>query len=132
MSFVSDVEAVGKKIEGALIWVFKQAENEIPAIVGLLINLYGPQVVSTAIASHQAGVQMYADKEIAVAGADVTALVQSTLVSKFGSGGLANTAAQFVASAVNHLVTVGESDLNALIAKGAAAAEAATGVPPAA
>ena len=132
MSFIGDVEAIGKHIEDALVWTFKHIEGELPAILQLLVSVYGPQVVATAIASHQAGVTMYADKEIAIAGADVTALVQSTLVSKFGSGGLANTAAQFIASGINHLVTIGEADLNALIARGAAAGIAATGTTPAA
>lgn len=122
MSFISDVEAVGKKIEGAFIWLYQEAKEEVPAVLGALVKIYGPQVIATAIASHQAGVQDYIDKGLDTASADTQALVQSTLVAKFGSAGLANTAAQFIAAGIKHLFTIGETDVNALIAKGAAGA----------
>jgi hypothetical protein len=132
MSFISGVEAVGKDIEKALKFVFVEIKDEVPAILKTLVQVYGPEVVSMAIASHSAGVQMYVDKEISVGAADVTALVQSTLVSKFGNSGLSNTAAQFIASGINHLVTIGKNEVDSLLAKGTAAAIAATGATPAA
>lgn len=130
MSFLSDIEVVGKKIEGAFVWLYQEAKDEVPAVLGALVKIYGPEVIATAIASHQAGVQDYLDKGIDTASADTQALVQSTLVAKFGNSGLANTAAQFIASGIKHLFTIGESDVNALIAKGAAGAIAATGAVP--
>lgn len=117
------IEAIGKAIEHGFVAVFHAVEHEVPAILSLLVNIYGKEAIATAIATHVAGVKDYADKGIEVADADVKALVQSTMVERFG---LPPTAAQFVSSGIHHLVTVGEDKINALIDQGAAAAIAAT------
>lgn len=127
MSILTDIESVAAKIRNGFVAVFHAIEHEVPAILSLLVNVYGPQVVADAIATHKAGVQMYADKAINTAEADVKALVQSTLVEKHL---LPPTAAQFIASGIHHLVTIGEDKINALIDAGAAKAIAATGVAP--
>ena len=124
MSFISDVESIAEKIGHGFVVVFHAIEHEVPAILSLLVNIYGPSVIANAIATHKVGVQDYADKGIDTAEADVKALVQSTIVEKFG---LPPTAAQFIASGIHHLFTIGEDKVNALIDKGAAAAIAATG-----
>lgn len=114
------IEDLAKKIAHGFVVVFHAIEHEVPAILSLLVNVYGPSVVAHAIATHKTGVELYADKAIETAEADTKALVQSTLVEKFG---LAPTAGQFIASAVHHLFTVGEAHVNALIDAGAARLE---------
>lgn len=122
MTFIGDIEGVAKKIRDGFVWLFHAIEHEVPAILSLLVNVYGPQVVADAIATHKAGVTYYADKAIETAEADVKALVQSTLVEKHL---LPATAAQFIASGIHHLFTIGEDKVNALIEAGAAKAAAA-------
>ncbi len=80
--------------------------------------------VSEAVAKYKSNVETFADKEAAVAEADLKALVQSHIVEKFG---LPPTAAQFISSGIHHLFTVAEGKMNSLIEKGATAIEAATG-----
>lgn len=121
MTFRSDVESVAKKVEHGFVVVFHALEHEVPAILSLLVNVYGPKVVADAIATHTTGVTAYVDKELAVAEADTKALVQSTLVEKYG---LAPTAAQFISTGIHHLFTVGTDKVNGLIAAGAASLEA--------
>lgn len=127
MSILDDVESIAKKIRNGFVAVFHAIEHEVPAILSLLVNLYGPDVIAHAIATHKAGVELYSDKGIDTAEADVKALVQSTIVQKFG---LPNTAAQFIASGIHHLFAVGEAKVNSLIDAGATAAIAATGATP--
>jgi hypothetical protein len=126
-AFISDIETVAKKIEAGFVFVFHAIEHEVPAILSLLVNLYGPSVIANAIATHQAGVANYVDSEIGVAAADTQALVQSTLVEKFG---LAPTAGQFVASGIAHLFAIGEAKVNSLINAGATALENQVNPPP--
>lgn len=135
MTFVGDIEAIASKVRAGFVAVFHAIEHEVPAILSLLVNVYGPEVVAHAIATHTAGVTDYADKEIAIAEADTKALVQSSIVEKFG---LPPTAAQFIASGIHHLFTIGGDKVNSLIAQGATALEAqaagqsGTSMPPAA
>lgn len=117
MSFIETVDNIAKKIGHGFAVVFHAIEHEVPAILSLLVNVYGPEVIAHAIATHKGGVELYADKGIDTAEADVKALVQSTLVEKFG---LAPTAGQFIASGIHHLFTIGENKVNALIDAGAA------------
>lgn len=126
----ADIAAVAKKVEAGFVFLFHTVEHELPAIFTLLVNLYGPAVVAEAVATHAAGVTAFADKEIGVASADTQALVQSTLVQKFG---LPGSAAQFVASGIAHLFVIGADKVNDLIAAGAAKleADAAPPTPPA-
>lgn len=128
MSIITDLESVAKKIEGALVTAFHAVEHEVPRVLSALVDIYGPTVVANAIATHQQGVTDFADKELDVAAADTKALVQSTIVQKFG---LPPTAAQFIASGISHLFTIGETKVNALIGQGAAAAMADVNAPPA-
>lgn len=131
MNPIDAIEALAHKIGHGFAVVFHAIEHEVPAILSLLVNVYGPTVVAHAIATHKGGVELYADKAIETADADVKALVQSTLVEKFG---LAPTAGQFIATGIHHLFTVGEDKVNALIDAGAAKLEALanpSGAPPA-
>lgn len=116
------IEFLALKIRHGFVAVFHAIEHEVPAILALLVNIYGPEVVAHAIATHKTGVIDFADKAIDVAEADTKALVQSTLVERFG---LAPTAGQFIASGIHHLFTIGEDKVNALIDAGAAKLEAA-------
>ncbi len=120
MSILSTVESVAQKNEHGFVVVFHAIEHEVPAILSLLVNIYGPKVIANAIATHQAGVTAYADKAIETAEADTKALVQSTLVERFG---LTPTAGQFIASGIHHLFAIGEDKVNTLIAAGAARLE---------
>jgi len=119
MSFLDDVEAIGKKIETGLVTFLRGVEHEIPKLLSALVDIYGPSVVANAIATHKGAVQMYADKGIDIATADTKAFVQSTIVQKFG---LPPTAAQFIASGIQHVFTIGEAKVNSLIDQGAASA----------
>lgn len=116
-AFIDDVESIAHKIGHGFAVVFHALEHEVPMILATLVNVYGPAVVAHAIATHKAGVTAYADKAIAIAEADTKALVQSTLVEKFG---LPPTAGQFIASGIHHLFAIGEDKVNALIEAGAA------------
>ena len=127
-NLLQDIELLGKKIEGALVAAFHAVEHEVPRVASFLVDIYGPQVVANAIATHKAAVEMYAQSGLAYAEADTKALVQSTIVAKFG---LPPTAAQFIASGIHHLFTIGGDKLNGLIEAGAASAIAATGAVPA-
>lgn len=104
-AILDDIEKVASKIRDGFVAVFHAAEHEAMMILSTLVNVYGPRVVATAIATHKVGVIMYADKAIDTAESDVKALVQSTVVEKFG---LPPTAAQFIASAIHHLFTIGK------------------------
>jgi hypothetical protein len=128
MTLIGDIEAVALKIKHGLAVLLHAAEHEVPAVIGLFANVYGPEIVAHAIATHKGAVTLYADKAIEVAEADTKALVQSSLVEKFG---LPPTAAQFIASGIHHLFTIGEAKVNSLIDAGAAKAIAATGADPA-
>lgn len=121
---MNGIEALAIKIRNGFVAVFHAIEHEVPAILSLLVNIYGPDVVAHAIATHKTGVVDFADKEIGIAEADTKALVQSSIVEKFG---LPPTAAQFIASGIHHLFAIGEAKVNSLIDAGATAAEAATG-----
>ncbi len=129
MNLIDDIESLAQKIGHGFAVVFHAIEHEVPAILGLLVNVYGPKVIADAIATHKTGVTLYVDKGIETAEADVKALVQSTLVEKHL---LPPTAAQFIASGIHHLFTVGEDKVNALIEAGAAKLEALADPPPAA
>lgn len=128
MTFIDDVEHIAQKIGHGFAVVFHAIEHEVPMILSTLVNVYGPSVVAHAIATHKGGVELYADKGIETAEADVKALVQSSIVEKFG---LPPTAAQFIASGIHHLFTIGEHKVNALIDAGAARLEALADPPPA-
>lgn len=125
-NILSDIETVAKKIEAGFVSVFHAIEHEVPAILSLLVNLYGPKVIADAVATHKAGVELYVDKDIDIAAADTKALVQSTLVDKHL---LPASAAQFVASGIAHLFVVGEDKVNGLIDAGAAKLEAMANPP---
>ena len=127
MSIISRIEAIPGEIEHGLVWLLHAAEHEVPAVIGLFVNIYGPSVVAQAIASRQQGVMDFADREASIAEADTKALIQSSIVERFG---LPPTAAQFIASGIHHLFTIGEDKMNALITQGAAAAITATGAAP--
>ncbi len=123
MDLTAKIEDIAKKIGHGFVVVFHAIEHEVPAILSMLVNVYGPKVIADAIATHKTGVELYVDKALDTADADVRALVQSTLVEKHL---LPPTAAQFIASGIHHLFTIGEAHVNALIDAGAAklAAEA--------
>lgn len=127
MGFIEDVEGIAKKIGHGFAVVFHAAEHEALSILSLMVNVYGPTVVAHAVATHVGGVKLYTDKGIETAEADVKALVQSSIVEKFG---LPPTAAQFIASGIHHLFTIGEDKVNALIDAGAAKLEAVADPPP--
>lgn len=127
MAFIEDVESVATKITHGFTVVFHALEHEVPAILSLLVNIYGPTVIADAIATHKGGVTLYADRAIDLAEADVKALVQSTLVEKHL---LPPTAAQFIAAGLHHLFTIGEDKVNALIDAGAAKLEQIALAPP--
>ena len=116
-----DIENVAKKVEAGFVAVFHAIEHEVPAILSMLVNVYGPSVISNAIASHKAGVELYAASEVGVAEADTKAFVQSNLVDRFH---LPPTAAQFIASGIHHLFTIGGDKIVSLIDSGAARLEA--------
>ena len=124
MSVLSEIEMVAGKIRDGFVFLFHAIEHEIPMVLTTLVNVYGPDVVAHAIATYKGNVETFAGSEAAVAEADLKALVQSSVVEKFG---LPPTAAQFIASGIHHLFTIGEDKMNALIDQGAAKLEAATG-----
>ncbi len=126
MTVIDDIENIAKKIGHGFAVVFHAIEHEVPAILSLLVNVYGPKVIADAIATHKTGVTLYADKAIETAEADVRALVQSTLVEKHL---LPPTAAQFISSGIHHLFAIGEDKVNALIDAGAAKLEAMANPP---
>ena len=118
---LTDLEHLAQKIGHGFAVVFHAIEHEVPMVLTTLVNVYGPEVVAHAVATYHTNVTTFVDKEAAVAEADLKALVQSSLVDKFH---LPPTAAQFIASGVHHLFTVGEDKVNTLIDAGAASLEA--------
>lgn len=127
MGLLGDIEAVASKIRNGFVALFHAVEHEVPMLLAALVNVYGPDVVAHAIATHKSGVTLYADKAVETAEADTRALVQSSLVERFH---LPPTAAQFIASGIHHLFTIGEAKVNSLIDQGATAAIAdVTGSP---
>lgn len=126
MSVFSEIETVAKKIEAGFMYMFHAVEHEVPMIFATLVNIYGPEVVAHAVDTYKGNIETFAGSEAAVAEADLKALVQSSVVEKFN---LPPTAAQFIASAIHHLFTIGESTINSLIESGAAAIEAQTAPP---
>ncbi len=124
MTLIEDIEKVAGKVRDGFVWVFHALEHEVPMVLSTLVNVYGPGVVAHAVATYKGNLETFADKEAAVAEADLKAIVQSSVVEKFH---LPPTAAQFIASGIHHLFTVGEDKMNALIEKGAAAIETAAG-----
>lgn len=124
MTFIGDVEAVAKKIRDGFVAVFHAIEHEIPMVLTTLVNIYGPDVVAHAVATYKGNAETFAGKEAAVAEADLNALVQSSVVEKFH---LPPTAAQFIASGIHHLFTIGEAKMNSLIEQGATDVIAQTG-----
>ena len=121
-NLLHDIEAIAAKVRDGFVAVFHAIEHEVPAILSLLVNVYGPEVVAHAIASHATGVQLYAASEVGVAEADTKAFVQSNLVDRFH---LPPTAAQFIASGIHHLFTIGGEKIAALIDQGTTSAEQA-------
>ena len=127
MGLTEDIVSLAAKVKAGFVWIFHAIEHEIPMVLTTLVNVYGPDVVSHAIATYKGNVETFAGSEAAVAEADLNALVQSSIVQKFG---LPPTAAQFIASGIHHLFTIGEDKMNSLIEQGATAAIAdVTGSP---